>query len=69
MDLDIFSPGSSSRGDVFYAEAEKYYKNRKLPSIGLVEGPSKKKKYAFSILEKSINCFLASASYGENRFS
>ncbi|MEZ5001963.1 MAG: amidase [Chitinophagales bacterium] len=27
----------------FYAEAEKYYKNRKLPSIGLVEGPSKKK--------------------------
>ena len=27
----------------FYAEAEKYYKNKKLPSIGLVEGPSKKK--------------------------
>lgn len=26
----------------FYAEAEKYYKNRKLPPVGLVEGPSKK---------------------------
>ncbi|MEZ5006629.1 MAG: amidase [Chitinophagales bacterium] len=27
----------------FYAEAEKYYKNSKLPAIGLVEGASKKK--------------------------
>lgn len=27
----------------FYAEAEQYYKNRRLPDIGLVEGPSKRK--------------------------
>ncbi|MCB0756237.1 MAG: hypothetical protein KDB98_11625, partial [Flavobacteriales bacterium] len=26
----------------FYAEAEKYYKNRRLPDIGLIEGPSKR---------------------------
>lgn len=33
----------------FYAEAEKYYKNDKLPAIGLVEGPSNKKfKIGFS---------------------
>lgn len=27
----------------FYAEAEQYYKNRRLPDIGLIEGPSKRK--------------------------
>ncbi|MBI1289124.1 MAG: amidase [Flavobacteriales bacterium] len=27
----------------FYAEAEKYYKNRRLPEIGLIEGPSNRK--------------------------
>jgi amidase len=27
----------------FYAEAEKYYKNKRLPEIGLINGPSKRK--------------------------
>lgn len=27
----------------FYAEAERFYKNKRLPAIGLVEGPSKRK--------------------------
>ncbi|MCB9190377.1 MAG: amidase [Flavobacteriales bacterium] len=37
----------------FYAEAEKYYKNRRLPDIGLVEGPSKR-KYRIGFTADSI---------------
>jgi amidase len=37
----------------FYAEAEKYYKNRRLPAIGLVEGPSNT-KYRIGFTADSI---------------
>lgn len=37
----------------FYAEAEKYYKNKRLPNIGLVEGPSKR-KYRIGFTPDSI---------------
>lgn len=37
----------------FYAEAEKFYKNKRLPDIGLVEGPSKK-KYRIGFTADSI---------------
>jgi amidase len=37
----------------FYAEAEKFYKNKRLPDIGLVEGPSKK-KYRIGFTPDSI---------------
>ncbi len=42
----------------FYAEAEKYYKNPKLPSIGLIEGPSKK-KYRIGFASESIKSLKA----------
>lgn len=37
----------------FYAEAEKFYKNRRLPDIGLVEGPSRN-KYRIGFTPDSI---------------
>ncbi len=37
----------------FYAEAEQYYKNKRLPEIGLVEGPSKK-RYRIGFTPNSI---------------
>lgn len=37
----------------FYAEAEKFYKNPKLPSIGFIEGPSKK-KYKIGFTANSV---------------
>lgn len=37
----------------FYAEAEKFYKNPKLPAIGLIEGPSKK-KYKIGFTSNSV---------------
>ena len=40
----------------FYAEAEKYYKNKKLPAIGLVEGPSNK-KYKIGFSRNSVKDF------------
>lgn len=42
----------------FYAEAEKYYKNKKLPAIGLVEGPSNK-KYKIGFSRNSVKDFTA----------
>ena len=48
----------------FYAEAEKYYKNKKLPAIGLVEGPSNK-KYKIGFTRYSVKDFVADdKSYG-----
>ncbi len=42
----------------FYAEAEKYYKNKKLPAIGLVEGPSNK-KFKIGFTPNSVKGFTA----------
>lgn len=42
----------------FYAEAEKYYQNKKLPAIGLVEGPSNK-KYKIGFSKNSVKDFSA----------
>jgi len=47
LPLNIISEGIVSRSvrdtAYFHAEAEKYYRNKKLPPIGLVEGPGKKR--------------------------
>lgn len=42
----------------FYAEAEKYYKNKKLPDIGLIEGPSDK-KYRIGFTGASVKAMRA----------
>lgn len=42
----------------FYAEAEKYFKNKKLPAIGLIEGPSNK-KYKIGFSRNSVKDFKA----------
>lgn len=42
----------------FYAEAEKYYQNKKLPAIGLVEGPSNK-KFKIGFTRDSVKNFTA----------
>lgn len=54
LPVKIVSEGIVSRSvrdtAYFHAEAEKYYRNSRLPAIGLVEGPSKRRlKVAFSI--------------------
>ena len=38
---------------LFYSEAEKFYKNRRLPEIGLIQGPSKR-KYKIGYTGKSV---------------
>lgn len=42
----------------FYAEAEKYYKNKKLPDIGLIEGPSDN-KYRIGFTGASVKAMRA----------
>lgn len=54
LPVKIVSEGVVSRSvrdtAYFHAEAEKYYRNSRLPAIGLVEGPSKQRlKVAFSV--------------------
>ncbi len=48
LPINIVSEGIVSRSvrdtACFHAEAEKYYRNGKLPEIGLVEGPSRKRR-------------------------
>jgi amidase len=63
--LDIAIDGVITRSvrdtAYFYAEAEKYYKNPKLPPVGLVTGPSKQ-IYKIGFSGDSVNGFKADAA-------
>lgn len=69
MPLDLIGEGVVTRSvrdtAYFQAEAEKYYRNRRLPAIGLVEGPGQRRlRIGFA-----IDSITGSATDGPNRIA